>query len=112
MRRILHLLLWLGLAFSPPGLAQTDAPALWKIGGPKGSVYLFGSFHMLPPDVKWRTPALQKALIFISRSQNLESDKNDTAFAAKINDGGFYYTPAGTAGYWRRISASCASSQA
>ncbi len=40
-------------------------------------------------------PALQKALVFISRSQNLESDKNDTPFAAKINDGGFYYTPAG-----------------
>ena len=40
-------------------------------------------------------PALQKALIFISRSQNLESEKNDTPFGAKINDGGFYYTPAG-----------------
>lgn len=40
-------------------------------------------------------PALQKALIFISRSQNLESDKNDTPFGAKINDGGFYYTPSG-----------------
>ncbi|MDB5341345.1 MAG: hypothetical protein JWN70_6964 [Planctomycetaceae bacterium] len=40
-------------------------------------------------------PALQKALVFISRSQNLESDKNDTPISAKFNDGGFYYTPAG-----------------
>ena len=40
-------------------------------------------------------PALQKAMVFISRSQNLESDKNDTPFGAKINDGGFYYTPTG-----------------
>lgn len=40
-------------------------------------------------------PALQKALIFISRTQNLESEKNDTPFGAKINDGGFYYTPSG-----------------
>ncbi|QDS92004.1 hypothetical protein FF011L_07400 [Roseimaritima multifibrata] len=39
-------------------------------------------------------PAIQKALVFVSRTQNLESDKNDTPFAAKINDGGFYYTPA------------------
>ncbi|MGE3314844.1 MAG: prenyltransferase/squalene oxidase repeat-containing protein [Planctomycetaceae bacterium] len=39
-------------------------------------------------------PALQKALIFVSRSQNLESEHNTTEFAAKINDGGFYYTPA------------------
>ncbi|MCA9116137.1 MAG: terpene cyclase/mutase family protein [Planctomycetaceae bacterium] len=39
-------------------------------------------------------PALQKALVFVSRSQNLESEKNSTPFAAKVNDGGFYYTPA------------------
>lgn len=39
-------------------------------------------------------PALQKALIFVSRTQNLESEFNTTPFAAKVNDGGFYYTPA------------------
>lgn len=39
-------------------------------------------------------PALQKALVFVSRSQNLESEHNTTPFAAKVNDGGFYYTPA------------------
>lgn len=38
--------------------------------------------------------AMQKALIFVSRSQNLESQYNTTPFAAKVNDGGFYYTPA------------------
>jgi squalene-hopene/tetraprenyl-beta-curcumene cyclase len=37
-------------------------------------------------------PAVQKALIFISRCQNLESPNNTTQFAAKVNDGGFYYT--------------------
>jgi squalene-hopene/tetraprenyl-beta-curcumene cyclase len=37
-------------------------------------------------------PALQKALVFISRCQNLESEHNTTEFAAKVNDGGFYYT--------------------
>lgn len=39
-------------------------------------------------------PAFKKALIFVSRSQNLETEHNTTDFAAKINDGGFYYTPA------------------
>lgn len=39
-------------------------------------------------------PAIQKALVFVSRSQNLESEHNTTPFAAKIDDGGFYYTPA------------------
>jgi len=37
-------------------------------------------------------PALQKALAFVSRCQNLESPANTTEFAAKVNDGGFYYT--------------------
>lgn len=39
-----------------------DAPALWKIDGPKGDVYLFGSVHLLPQGVNWRTPALDAAL--------------------------------------------------
>jgi squalene-hopene/tetraprenyl-beta-curcumene cyclase len=37
-------------------------------------------------------PAMQKALLFISRCQNLESSHNTTQYAAKVNDGGFYYT--------------------
>ena len=36
-------------------------------------------------------PAIQAALRFISRCQNLDSEYNDTSFAGKVNDGGFYY---------------------
>lgn len=39
-------------------------------------------------------PAIQRALAFVNRCQNLESPANDTPFANKLNDGGFYYTPA------------------
>jgi squalene-hopene/tetraprenyl-beta-curcumene cyclase len=39
-------------------------------------------------------PAVQRALVFVSRCQNLESPKNTTPFPAKNPDGGFYYTPA------------------
>jgi len=42
-------------------------------------------------------PAMKNALIFVSRCQNLESEYNTTQFPAKVNDGGFYYTPAGEA---------------
>ena len=38
--------------------------------------------------------AVKKALVFVSRCQNLESEHNTTPFAAKNPDGGFYYTPA------------------
>ena len=36
-------------------------------------------------------PAIQRALVFISRCQNLDGKWNDTPFANKVNDGGFYY---------------------
>jgi squalene-hopene/tetraprenyl-beta-curcumene cyclase len=39
-------------------------------------------------------PAIQKTLVFVSRCQNLKSEHNQTEFAALVNDGGFYYTPA------------------
>ena len=38
--------------------------------------------------------AVKKALVFVSRCQNLETEFNTTEFAAKDPDGGFYYTPA------------------
>lgn len=39
-------------------------------------------------------PAMQRALVFISRCQNLESEHNTTPFPTRNPDGGFYYTPA------------------
>lgn len=39
-------------------------------------------------------PALQKALVFVSRCQNLKSEFNDQPWAGKVNDGGFVYTAA------------------
>jgi len=43
--------------------------------------------------------AIQRALKFVSRCQNLESEHNDTKFAKRVpkgddEEGGFYYTPA------------------
>jgi squalene-hopene/tetraprenyl-beta-curcumene cyclase len=39
-------------------------------------------------------PNLQKALLFVSRCQNLKGETNDQPWAGKINDGSFIYTPA------------------
>jgi squalene-hopene/tetraprenyl-beta-curcumene cyclase len=38
--------------------------------------------------------AVKRALVFVSRCQNLETEHNTTKFAAKVGDSGFYYTPA------------------
>ena len=39
-------------------------------------------------------PAMQKAMTFVSRCQNLQSEKNDRPWAKLINDGSFIYTAA------------------
>jgi squalene-hopene/tetraprenyl-beta-curcumene cyclase len=39
-------------------------------------------------------PALQKALVFVSRCQNLKGEHNDQKWAGKINDGSFIYSAA------------------
>lgn len=63
-------------------------------------------------------PALQRALIFVSRCQNLKSEFNDQPWADKVNDGGFIYTsgavapPAGRAGPGREKEAEKARAQA
>ena len=43
-------------------------------------------------------PALQRALIFVSRCQNFKSEFNDQPWAGKVNDGGFVYNPPRAAG--------------
>jgi squalene-hopene/tetraprenyl-beta-curcumene cyclase len=40
-------------------------------------------------------PGVKRALVFVSRCQNLKSEFNDQPWADKVNDGGFIYTAAG-----------------
>jgi squalene-hopene/tetraprenyl-beta-curcumene cyclase len=40
-------------------------------------------------------PAMQKALVFVSRCQNLKGEHNDQKWAEKVNDGSFVYSAAG-----------------
>lgn len=51
--------------------------------------YLIEALRALETDPQ--DPAIQAALKFVSRCQNLAGPNNDTQFADKINDGGFYY---------------------
>jgi uncharacterized protein len=60
-------LAWLG-AMTAPALAETDFaaleadPAIWRIASDGGDVYLFGTVHILPPQLDWRTDAINAAL--------------------------------------------------
>ena len=51
----------------PAPAAATEAaapkgPGLWKVGDADTTVYLFGTVHVLPPALEWRTPPIDKAL--------------------------------------------------
>ncbi len=54
---------------APVTARETAAnPALWKIAGQKGDIYLFGSIHILPKGLHWKRPELEAAL---QRAQRL-----------------------------------------
>jgi uncharacterized protein len=50
-----------GLAALVAAPAQAD-PSLWVAKSQGSTVYMIGTVHLLPPDVVWRTPAVEKAL--------------------------------------------------
>ncbi len=53
--------------------AQAPKPALWKLADEDTTIYLFGTIHLLPKDLDWRTPALERALAE-SQELYLETD--------------------------------------
>jgi squalene-hopene/tetraprenyl-beta-curcumene cyclase len=83
------------LAYGGAGYGGSSRPDLSNTAFLLDSLTLLGATN--------DDPAIQRALVFVSRCQNLETKHNDTDFAAKNPDGGFYYTiakgggsPAGT----------------
>jgi uncharacterized protein len=57
------LLLISGVAGAQAPAAKTEAnPALWKVKGVHGTVYLFGSVHVMKPEVIWETAKVKDAL--------------------------------------------------
>ncbi len=54
--------------------------------------FMIEALHELGNDSE--DEAIQKALQFVARTQNLPGQGNDTEHATKVGDGGFYYTPA------------------
>jgi uncharacterized protein YbaP (TraB family) len=41
---------------------QAASPALWAVSDPDTTVYLFGTIHLLPNDMKWRTARIDEAM--------------------------------------------------
>jgi hypothetical protein len=69
-------------ADAPPMLAMIDAhPALWTVHGSKGTAYLLGSIHILPPNMNWHTPQIDAAMkasdVFVFEIPMDDSTKQD-----------------------------------
>lgn len=47
---------------APETAVAAPKPALWKVADEDTTIYLFGTIHILPKDLKWRTPALERAI--------------------------------------------------
>ncbi len=67
---------------------KVGTPALWKVSGTRpeqvGVAYMFGTIHILPDDVQWRTPALEEAIADSDRLVIEVLGLDDTGNAAKI----------------------------
>jgi uncharacterized protein len=58
----------LGATVADAKAPQTARPALWEVSDPDTTVYLFGTIHLLPDDLQWRTSAFDQA---VANSQQL-----------------------------------------
>ena len=71
MKRVFAAALLAACAFARPAVADDVSivyakmpahPALWTVHGSKGTVYLFGSVHVLPPQVDWHRKEIDDAI--------------------------------------------------
>src|SRR3954447_9934987 len=65
---VLGLSLLLGAVPAEARAPQVARPALWEVSDPDTTIYLFGTIHLLPQDVQWRTPKFEQA---VSSAQEL-----------------------------------------
>ena len=48
-------------ASAPAAEPKSASPAMWKVADHDTTIYLFGTIHLLPSDMKWRSAAFDKA---------------------------------------------------
>lgn len=65
------------LALAGCGKPPVEArPALWRVTDGDTTIYLLGSIHLLPPNIRWRTPLVERA-ITTADTLVLESSPDD-----------------------------------
>lgn len=65
---------------SVPVQDYEPAPALWKLADADTTIYIFGTYHVLPEGFRWRTPLLDRIIadadevVFESRDEEEDAD--------------------------------------
>lgn len=70
---------WTLAGCAPPAPAPSE-PAIWRIADTDSEIWLYGSVHLLPPDLRWRGPRLETALAAVDELIT-ETDTSDAAAA-------------------------------
>ncbi len=75
---------------APPIVARIKAhPALWIVHSAGGSAYLFGSIHLLPPNIDWHSQPVEQALaasdIFVFEAPLGDAGKEQTEAFVRAN---------------------------
>jgi uncharacterized protein len=65
--------------------AKPAGPALWKVADHDTTIYLFGTIHLLPSNMKWRSPAFDKAAAG-SDTLVVETDVDDADPTATLGE--------------------------
>jgi uncharacterized protein YbaP (TraB family) len=71
LRRVgaaLGLSLLVGAVQAQARAPQVAHPALWEVSDPDTTIYLFGTIHLLPDNLQWRSPKIDEA---VSSAQEL-----------------------------------------
>ena len=78
-------------ASAPQTASDVARPALWRVSDPDTSIYLFGTFHLLPQDYRWQTPAINDAVAKSGQLyvETIIDDKHPEKLAAELGRLGF-----------------------
>ena len=84
MRNLFSLFLTLSLAACSTAEPVHARPALWKVYDPDTTIYLFGTVHVLPDKIDWRTPRFDTAVRDAQELVLEIADQGDKARLAEV----------------------------
>lgn len=88
---VLGLSLLLGTVPAQAKSPQVAHPALWEVSDPDTTIYLFGTIHLLPDNVQWRSSKFNDALASSQQLvvETIVDDKNPTKLMSAMASLGF-----------------------